>query len=118
MFYLGPGAFVLSLGTFVLVRGAFRDSLPSSNLHRRFFRVGIAADRLVFGSFRRVLHGWLIQGRLVGIVQRLVAGRRIDRLAGIAVAAGVVGVPGGGDCSFSQGKLLLACIAARIGPPS
>jgi hypothetical protein len=123
-FILGCGTLVLVWGTFdlpsgtlILFRGAFRDPRAASNLHGRFLGVRLAPCRLVLGGPRRIFHGRLLQGRLVGIVDRLLPLRFIDRLAGIAVTARIVGVPGGGGgFGFSQRWFLLARVPARIGP--
>jgi hypothetical protein len=61
----------------------------------RLLRIRIATDRLLLaGRLVGVLGGRLVARRLVRIVPGLVPLGMIDRLPGIAVAAGVLRVPG------------------------
>src|SRR4051812_49683203 len=64
------------------------DPGTHSNLTGRFPGIGITADRLVFRDLPGIVDRWLLQGVLVRIVHRLFAPGGIDRLAGIAIAAG------------------------------
>jgi hypothetical protein len=68
------------------MRSNFEGGLPG---------IGIAADRLVLRRLPRIIDRRLLQGGLVGIVDRLLALRVVDGLARIAVAAGVEGVYSG-----------------------
>jgi hypothetical protein len=77
------------------------------NLTGRLFCVGVAADRLVFRDLPGIVDRRLLQRVLDGIVLGLLALRDVDRLAGVAVAAGVVGVHGGNlriRQGFTSGK--------------
>jgi hypothetical protein len=65
------------------------------NLTGRFPGIGVVADRLVFRELPGIVDRRLLQRVLDGIVLRLLTLRDVDRLAGVAVAAGVVGVYGG-----------------------
>jgi hypothetical protein len=65
------------------------------DLPRGLLRVRIAADRLVLsGGLIGIFDRRLVPGGLIRIIHGLFPLRLIDRLAGIAVAAGVLGVPG------------------------
>jgi len=74
-----------------------------SNLTGRLPGIGVAADRLVFRDLPGIVDRRLLQRVLDGVVLRLLALRDVDRLAGVAVAAWVVGIDGGAGVGIGQG---------------